>query len=238
MIRKIISIVLLVILLVSGWVVYQNWNTIQAFIHSLGTSVEQTEQELEENKKQLQEFIEQEEEIAVRDLTKEESEALNSGKLSEEEIIDIITGRTPEATLKPSGKPVKPKSTPTPTPTPKLELTSEEKISQLIAKLYVQKSQYLNKLDNIEQKVRNEFINNPGKWESKKAAKQELLNRYLPEVAEWEKTCDVTVYGILDEIRTELKNSGKDETVVDAMKQSYLEEKKLKKSYFINRYMD
>ncbi len=236
MVKRIISIVLLVILLVFGWVVYQNWNTIDAFIHSLGTSVEQTEQELEENKKELQDYIDQEESIVVRDLTEEEAMALNSGKLTEEEVIDIITGKTPDDKPIPSKKPVKPNVTPKPTPTP--EQTSEEKISRLIAKLYTQKSIYLNKLDDIEASARRDFENWQGKWPGTKVVKETLLNKYLPTVASWEKTCDTMVYGILDEIREELKKAGKDEEVVNTMKKSYLEEKKLKKAYFINRYMD
>lgn len=234
MLRRMISIVLLVILLVFGWVVYQNWNTIDAFIHSLGTSVEQTEQELEENKKELQDYIDQEEDIVVRDLTKEEAKALNSGKLTEEEVIDIITGKTDKP--KPSTKPVKPDATPKPTPSP--EQTTEDNVSRLIAKLYTQKSIYLNKLDDIEAAARNDFENWQGKWPGRQEVKSTLLNKYLPTVADWEKTCDTMVYGILDEIRAELKSIGKDDQVVDTMKKSYLEEKKLKKAYFINRYMD
>ena len=238
--RRIVSIVLMVILLLSGWLVYQNWNTIDAFIHSLGTTVEQTEKELEENKKILQKFIDEDDDIVVRDLTEEEAKALNSGNLSEEEVIEILTGREPEEkpvkTPKPIDKPSKPNFTPKPTSTP--ESTSQDKISQLIAKLYVQKALYLNKLDDIEAQVRAEFLATPNKWGTKADAKKVLLNKYLPTVAEWEKNCDTMVYGILDEIREEIKKTGKDEAVVDTIKISYLEEKKLKKAYFINRYMD
>ena len=76
------------------------------------------------------------------------------------------------------------------------------------------------------------------KWPGRQNVKNTLLNKYLPTVAEWEKTCDTVVYGILDEIREEIKKAGKDEAIVDTIKKSYLQEKKLKKSYFINRYMD
>lgn len=238
--RRIVSIVLLVILLLFGWIVYQNWNTIDAFIYSLRTTVEQTEKELEDNKKKLQEFIDEDDDIVVRDLTEEEAEALNSGNLSEEEVIVILTGKAPEDkpidNPKPSEKPSKPNTTPKPTTKP--EVKPEDKISQLIAKLYIQKSQYLNKLDDIEAQARYDFENWQGKWPGRQKVKDTLLNKYLPTVANWEKECDTVVYGILDEIRTEIRKAGKDESVVDTIKKSYIEEKKLKKSYFINRYMD
>lgn len=234
---KIFLAVFLAICLVFGWLIYANWNSIEAFIHSLNTTNEDTVKELEENKQELESFLASEEDITVRDLTEEEAKALNDGTLSEEELIGILTGTPPEpeATPAPSKKPINsspPTQTPTPTPNP------DKWVSELIAKLYVQKSTYLGKLDDIEAQVINEFIVNYYSWETEQDAKKELLAKYLPTVASWEKTCDDTVYGVLNEIRAELKKQGKDDSIVDTMKASYLEEKKLKKTYFINRYMD
>lgn len=232
---KITLAVLLAILMFFGWFIYTQRNSIDAFIYSLRTTEEDTVKEIEETKQELQDFIENEENITVRDLTEEEAKALSEGNLSEEEVIGILIGKTPEPQ-----KPTKPGKTPAANkePTSTSASKSEEKVSQLIAKLYVQKSQYLNKLDAIEAQVRGEYLDNRKKWESKKLAKQSLLKKYLPTVASWEKNCDSMVYGVLDEIRAELKKMGRDESIVDTMKASYLEEKKLKKTYFINRYMD
>ena len=226
---KTLLAVFLAICLAIGWLIYANWNSIEAFIHSLNTTKEDTVKELEQNREKLETFLSSEEDITVRDLTEEESKALNEGNLSEEELIGILTGETPppKTTEKPTQKP-------TPTPTP----SSEKRISELIAKLYVQKSTYLGKLDEIEAQVRAEFLDNEDQWETTQAAKKELLAKYLPTVASWEKTCDDTVNGVLNEIRAELKKQGKDESIVNTMKEAYLEEKKLKKTYFINRYMD
>ncbi len=232
---KIVLAVFLAICIALGWLVYANWNSIEAFIHSLNTTNEDTVKELEKNKEELESFLENEQEITVRDLTEEEAKALNEGNLSEDELIGILTGGTPEPekTPTPTKNPDK-NPAPTPTPTP----SSDKRISELIAKLYVQKSTYLGKIDDIEAQVRAEFIADPDKWGTLQDAKKVFLAKYLPTVASWEKTCDETVYGILDEIRNELKKQGKDSTIVETMEKSYLEEKKLKKTYFINRYMD
>lgn len=262
--RKFIIIILAVfmaICLALGWLMYANWNSIEAFLHSMNTTNEDTVKELEQNKKRLEDFLASEESITVRDLTEEEAKALSEGTLSEEELIEILTKSPPEseapptptkipgkdppptvkpvttspptATPKPEATP-KPKPTSTPTPTP----NPDKRISELIAKLYVQKSTYIGKIDNIEAQVRGEFIANYDSWATEQDAKKELLAKYLPTVASWEKTCDDVVYGVLDEIRQELKKQGKDETIVETMRSSYREEKKLKKTYFINRYMD
>ncbi|MBR5809557.1 MAG: hypothetical protein IKY39_05625, partial [Clostridia bacterium] len=84
---KIILVIFLAICLALGWLVYANWNSIEAFIHSLNTTNEDTVKELEKNKQELESFLASEESITVRDLTEEEAKALNEGNLSEEELI-------------------------------------------------------------------------------------------------------------------------------------------------------
>ena len=76
------------------------------------------------------------------------------------------------------------------------------------------------------------------KEDERQDLKSKLLTEYLPKVAAWESECDSMVNGILDEIRAALKESGGDLAIVSKLEESYLNEKKNKKSYFINRYMD
>jgi len=228
-------IVILVIILCVGWFTYKQWNSISAVIDSFKYSQEDVIQKLEENKNSVQEFIDKNEDITVRDLTEEEAKALNEGSLTEEEVISILTGQKNEDKVT-SEKPVvdNPKE---PKPNEKEpKKTSNQVVAEAIAKLYIQKNNYLSKLDNIEAHVRQLYIDMSK--EEKKGAKQRLLTEYLPQVASWESECDSVVYGILDEIKVALKASGQDEAIVTKLEEAYLNEKKLKKSYFINRYMD
>ena len=143
------------------------------------------------------------------------------------------TGETAKPTQKPAEKPV---ATQSPKPQTSVS-TSDQKVEQLIAKLYVQKSTYLGKLGSIESQARSEYLSLRYGGTDKQTAQQQIVKKYLSQVSSWETTCDNTVNGILNEIRTELSKSGKDTSIVDTMKNAYLEEKKLKKAYFINRYM-
>ena len=240
--KKIIIVSCLVLLLILGWFAYKNWNSIDAIVHSLNTTEEETVREIEQTKEELSYYLETEENITVRELTEEESKALSEGTITEDEAIELMTGKKTDPEKEPSEtkapKPQEGTESETSQPAKTPEESSGDRVSELIAKLYVEKSKYLNKLDDIEASVRAEYLSDPHNWESKSAAKKDLLKKYLPEVAAWEKTCDSTVYGTLDEIRAELRKSGKDESIVDTMKKAYLEEKKLKKTYFINRYMD
>lgn len=275
---KVILAVILTLVLIVGWFIYKQWNNIEAILLSADTNQEDTVRKLEKNKEELQNFLESEKNISVRDLTEEEAKALQEGNLTEEEVVELLTGggepgsfdeedsveqKTPpdEAEKEPSkatknpeqektSKPAtgetanptqKPTEKPVATQSPKPQTsvsTSDQKVEQLIAKLYVQKSTYLGKLGSIESQARSEYLSLRYGGTDKQTAQQQIVKKYLSQVSSWETTCDNTVNGILNEIRTELSKSGKDTSIVDTMKNAYLEEKKLKKAYFINRYMD
>ena len=230
---KIWLIVILVVFLCVGWFIYKQWNNINAVIDSFRYSQEDVVQKLEENKNSVQEFIDRNEDITVRDLTEEEANALNEGSLTEEEVISILTGQTNNKVT--SEKPVDGKTQES-KPVKNNKKDANQVVAEAIARLYIQKNNYISKLDNIEAHVRQRYIDMSK--EEKKGAKQRLLTEYLPQVASWESECDSIVYGILDEIKVAVKESGQDETIVTKLEEAYLNEKKLKKSYFINRYMD
>ncbi len=236
-----LSILLAVIVLI-GIFAYTQRNNIAAFIDALRYSNEEIEQQLSDDKSKVENYLRDENDISIRELTEEESKALSEGTLTEDEIVDIIVGNNqspspePQVTQKPKPS-VKPAVTPTPTPTPDEKELAKQKVAELIAKLYVQKSKYLGKLDEIEAYVvyQYDYVMTP---EEKKTAKQKFLTEYLPMVASWEKECDTIVGGIISEIREALKESGQDSSIADTLESAYKNEKKSKKAYFINRYMD
>ena len=291
-----LSVVFIVIILIAG-IVIKHWNSLEALVDSFRYSQEEVVQKLDENKKQLQQYIDENEDVTVRDLTEEEAKLLSEGKISEEEIVKILTGQTNGETQsegtssekEPSSEANNPNTEPTeekptepepskgdsqkenppakneekkptenkpseskPTENKPVENKPEETepeetptgtaVSEAIAKLYVQKSIYLGKLDSIEARVNDEFyallksehLDEAGI----KEAKQQFLKTNLSTVAAWENECDSVVYGILDEIKAALKESNQDTDIVKKLEEAYLNEKRLKKSYYIKRYMD
>ena len=232
--RLIWLFVILLIVILVGSVALKHRNSLEALIDSFRYSQEEVIEKLNENKEQLQQYIDENENITVRDLTEEEAKSLEEGKITEEEAVEILTGK--EAEEKPpesSGeKPVE----------PDVSETADTVVSEAIAKLYIQKNKYLAKLDSIESNLKQEYISivksSKLSEEEKKAAKYQLINQNVSKVAAWENECDSVVYGILDEIETALKQSNQDTSIVKKLEEAYLNEKRLKKSYFINRYMD
>jgi len=227
--------VILIIVILVGSIAIKHRNSIAALIDSFRYSQEEVVQKLDENKQQLQQYIDENENITVRDLTEEEAQSLKDGKLTEEEAVEILTGQEkkeepPESNVE---KPSEPDTQ---------EKTPDTVVSEAIAKLYIQKNKYLGKLDTIEGQLYSEYYSlvtsNNMSQEEMKAKKQQMINSNVSKVAAWENECDSVVYGILDEIETALKQSNQDTSIVKKLEEAYLNEKRLKKSYFINRYMD
>ena len=91
---KIFLTVFLCIVLIVGVVVYLNWNTIMGVVDGVRYTQEDVEIKQEENRKELQKFLDENKGVTVRELTAEESKALADGDISEEDAVQIITGST------------------------------------------------------------------------------------------------------------------------------------------------
>lgn len=232
---KITLCILVFFLLILSYITYKNWNTITAFVDSVRYTQEDVEENLAKNQNAMQEIIDKTDNITVRDLTAEESAALKSGELTEEDIVKILTQKEDETPKKDTSTdnpktPNKPKTEEDDT----AEKDTGQVVSELIAKLYVQKDKYLGRLGSVEAEARQEYLSLEP--EERKEQKASMISKYLSRVSSWEKECDGIVYGIIDEIKAELEKEGKDLAIVAELKETYLSEKRAKKAYFISKY--
>ena len=255
-IHVILLCVLAAVLLVGGAFAYMQRNTIEAIIDSFRYSQEDVKKKLEENQKDLQKYIDDDEDITVRDLTDDEKKALGSGEITEDDVVSIITGQTTLEDIKKGeapnsgqssngGKAETGEATPNKPSQSVQKPTSDENgntqspsgdkvLSELIAKLYVQKNQCLSKLGVIDDQMRHEYWSIPK--EERDSRRGEVVSKYMKILGDWERECDTTVYGILDEIKADLAKTGKDDAIVKKIEESYLNEKKLKKAAYMNEY--
>lgn len=319
-------------ILLSAWVVCDNWNTIIAVVDSFRYTQEELTTKLEENKAELQKYLDDNEAIVVRDLTEEEQAALNEGKITEDQAVLILTGQSTleeelakappeepteseaaeEATTdaettngeQPADKPTsaspdtqskapadkktgndnksdtsKPNTgttnkTTTTSPGKSNTTTSggktntttsggnksndkttgsgnkgntatqstgnstastDQKISEYIAQLYVYKNDFLNRLSGLETMISDEFYSQPqSEWN--RPNKERIISKYIGMVGQWESECDTKVYGILGLIEETLIAAGRDTEIVGRIEENYLSEKRIKKAYYMDIY--
>lgn len=132
----------------------------------------------------------------------------------------------------PSTKPT-PETTATPSPSPEpTGSDSNAKASDCIARMYVLKSSFESKLDQLYQEAVSYYSQLDE--EQRKNAKSEMLSRFYSRAVSMERQCDSQVESILSDLTNSLNESGGDTSIVSKMRQAYQNEKSLKKSYYLN----
>ncbi len=115
--------------------------------------------------------------------------------------------------------------------------TSSEEIAACIAKLYVLKSNFTGQLTSMETEIINAYESLP-KEEHTPASRKKIAGQYIKTVANLEVQCDAQVDSLLSELTEKLTAQGKDAAAVDTLRQSYENEKSLKKAYYLDVYMN
>jgi type II secretory pathway pseudopilin PulG len=110
-----------------------------------------------------------------------------------------------------------------------------QKVAELVAKMYVIKADFVGRLASFEADIKAQYKALPAE-ERNQATKARIVSENMSYVAGLEAQCDAQVKAVTDEL-TELMNAnGKDTSLVDAINSAYANEKELKKAYYISLY--
>lgn len=106
-----------------------------------------------------------------------------------------------------------------------------------VAKLYVQKSKFMDYLGSIEKLIINEYNALPEDMKIPSERKRIAL-AHLQTMAQMEKECDAEVEKILEELKSKLISENKDTSVVANLQKSYENEKSLKKAQYMDVFLN
>ncbi len=249
----IILAVLLILFIVLG--IWQ-WNNIVALFGAMRYSEQDISNLMTDNDKIVSEALEEYPDINVRGVEENEIKALEEGKITEKELVDIVLGKTSlEETVEQKENPKTPptpakdinenedkgesknEASPPTTEEPAQPDDKEEEIASLIAQIYVLKSSYTGRLDAVMDEARREFWKLP-KDQQTTSAKQKILSAKLSRIAELESECDSKVEAIMTQLTELLKEQGKDVALVESIRKAYANEKQLRKSHYMSKYLD
>lgn len=113
----------------------------------------------------------------------------------------------------------------------------DERIAELITKMYVLKSTYVSQIEGIVAQMKAEFVKLPPEQRTT-SAKQSIATGYMSKINAMEAQCDAQVNAVVSELRTLLKKNGRDVTLADTIVSTYNSEKENTKAYYINTYGD
>lgn len=113
----------------------------------------------------------------------------------------------------------------------------EELIADEVAKLYVLKNQYIGQIEGLISEMKKVYATLP-KEQQNLAGKTTVAKGFADRIAMLEAQCDVQVDAIVNEIKRLLTLCKRDTSLADSLYQSYVNEKEITKSYYINLYSD
>lgn len=220
-------------------VIWWQWENLQALKSAAQYSSEELEQQLQENQQLIQDAVSKVPEVIIRDVTDEEREALKDGSLTEEELVDrlVNTGtpvQTGQETLVPVNPPTGSPQPEAPAPAPVPDPAYQQKLSSLIAEVYVLREKYTIELDNMYAAAKKEYKAMPkSKRTTEKLSKWAM--GYVTQATKLEKDCDASMDDVVLRMEDLINTNGGDLSLVDTVVYTYANEKSLKKAFYMSK---
>lgn len=232
---KILGVVLLIVLIAIGALAFKHRKYISAFIEAKYSSSEQIKEKIAQNDEKLKKELEGYMPDMYREYTEDEKAQIESGEVSEKEIMAKIISENLSAEDKESGKKV---TDNTPQKTPEPEKPSADKIiAGYVSQMYSLEGKYVGGIEGVISRAHAEYVKT-AEHEKDTAAMAAVGAKYIGEIYALESSCDGEVESILANLRSELEAIGADTSVVSTMREAYNNEKQLKRSYYMGLYMN
>lgn len=245
----------------SAW----QWNNICAIFYGLRYSEEELAQMAIRTEEVVNEHLRNNNLKEITPMTAEQEVALNSGEITEDDAIRIMTGTMTFEEAKEknqksdshsdgksgavpgasdnagadnkSGENGKNNSGKTDDKSENVGNSTDYDtlISEKVAQLYVVKSKFYSSFNAKWAVAKANFLALP-KEEQKKSKKTEIVKNSIPEGLAMEKECDTQVEAILSELTDLLKKAGRDDSLVSAIRTAYNQEKQTMKARLVNKY--
>lgn len=111
----------------------------------------------------------------------------------------------------------------------------EKKVAELVAKMYVLKSQYSGQVSGIVNSMKADYAKLPSSQQTA-AAKSSIASSYMNRISALEAQCDAQVNTVVTELRKVLTSNGQDTSLAESILSAYAAEKENTKAYYVNKY--
>lgn len=234
-------IVLVLAAAVAGVAVWQREN-IKAVVDSRTYSQEEIADKITASKEKVQQSMQAYDLPVMRDFTFEEEEQIRKGEITVEEAMQKImvesqNDGTDENAANTDNNAQSSDGSNAAAQTAGGTQTAGEKtassvLSGYITQLYEMKAYYLSQLGGLESEMRAVYAQT-GKDKSKIPS---IISSYMPRAASMESECDGKVNSLISQLRSELASIGADTSIADEIYDAYVNEKALKKAYYLSLY--
>lgn len=239
---KILLCLLLVIVAAIAALAIWQMDNINAVITARSTSQEDIAQQISTSKANTQKEIEKYNIPIARDFTLEEEMEIQNGTLSVEEAVKRImktssaAAEGEESAEKGGSNGVQGTQGSSAGADNGEELTKEQQIvAKYLKEMYTLKAYYIGELGAFERDLKSQYKSTYG-TDKNAAAIAKVVQNNMGRVISLESECDKKVDGILANMKSELEAIGADTSIVTVVEDSYVNEKSLRKSYYLSLY--
>lgn len=119
-----------------------------------------------------------------------------------------------------------------------MKMTEEQynmKVAELVAKMYSIKADFVSKLSSFENDVIAQYKALPADQRTT-AAKSKIVSENMNYIMGLEAQCDAQVQAVTSELTSIMVANGKSTALVDQINAAYINEKEIKKAYYVSLY--
>jgi hypothetical protein len=232
---KVFLCLVLVLVIAGAALCYWQRDNIAALVKSQNSTSDDIADEMSASKAKTNEEIEKYNVPIKRDFTVEEEEQIRKGELSVDEAVSRLFQSEGEQSAQADtgkGETVTDGDADSTT----ASLTPEQEIiSKYVTQIYSLKAEYIGKLGTFERELKAQYKAANGTTKSASAIAS-VVQSNMGTAVSMESECDKKVDTLLTDMRNELAAIGADTSIVDTIEDAYVEEKALRKSYYLSLY--
>ena len=218
---KVLTVLFLILAIgVAGVSLWQREN-IKSILVGITENAAEIERQRNENQSNLVDELNEYMDVPVRELTDEEQQQIENGETSATDVYqEVFAENTAESGAETTA------------------LSDKDSIiSKYMAQLYGLQNTYTARAEALISQGANYYENLKTTGQAS-SARATTIAHFTPKVRGLESECDGKVEAVLSNLKTDLEAIGADTSIIATIRTTYENEKKLKLSYYANKYLN
>lgn len=232
---KIILIIVIVLIAITAAVCIWQKDNIKAVAEGMQYSQDELADKITQSKSRSNEALKQYDVPVIRDFTLEEEEKIRKGEMTADEAVRKIMKEASQSSNEVGADVNKTASDSAELPEQAVNINPvDQVVGKYVTEMYSLKAYYIGQLGALEKDMKAQY--KALGTSDKGAGISKVLKNNLGNAAKLESECDTKVENVLSNMETELKALNADTTIVETMREAYISEKGLRKSYYLSLY--